>query len=75
MGFQTSPDFKGIKTLRGVTVTVSHLFQTSPDFKGIKTHIKPMFGGKVSFKPALISKGLRPFKSFHFRPPIVSNQP
>ena len=35
--FQTSPDFKGIKTSVRALVSVAVLFQTSPDFKGIKT--------------------------------------
>ena len=37
MRFQTSPDFKGIKTALSCATLPTFKFQTSPDFKGIKT--------------------------------------
>ena len=61
-GFQTSPDFKGIKTLSAALRARLRGFQTSPDFKGIKTAFSCASLRKFSgSKPALISKGLRPY--------------
>ena len=59
MMFQTSPDFKGIKTAAARSSIACSRFQTSPDFKGIKTHPGGFAADVLGFKPALISKGLR----------------
>ena len=58
--FQTSPDFKGIKTGCRLQNPRPAAFQTSPDFKGIKTCSSPSKTERWCFKPALIPKGLRP---------------
>ena len=57
--FQACPDFKGIKTAQGASHLVLPWFQACPDFKGIKTSLCPIIRSALSFKLALISKGLR----------------
>ena len=59
MGFQTSPDFKGIKTFfAGVPF---RLFSFKPALisKGLRPALIAAARFSVGFKPALISKGLR----------------
>ena len=54
------------------------MFQTSPDFKGIKTCLSTASCNSFGFKPALISKGLRPeygsniFGERCFKPALIS---
>ena len=57
---QASPDFKGIKTQIERTGRRTIRLQASPDFKGIKTWRPWRACWQRCFKPALISKGLRP---------------
>ena len=57
---QASPDFKGIKTHESLRQARRIWLQASPDFKGIKTRRAPKRHTAKRFKPALISKGLRP---------------
>ncbi len=57
---QASPDFKGIKTISDSPCSFVVWLQASPDFKGIKTENQVNILLHCCFKPALISKGLRP---------------
>ena len=57
---QASPDFKGIKTIAHPELGHAAMLQASPDFKGIKTGNRTHADVRDCFKPALISKGLRP---------------
>ena len=62
---QASPDFKGIKTARQAQLPQQVVLQASPDFKGIKTVLQCGNWDYLSFKPALISKGLRLLTMFN----------
>ena len=58
---QASPEFKGIKTMRVGRCCKTGLLQASPEFKGIKTGCGVVCVAHMRFKPALNSKGLRPW--------------
>ena len=59
--FQTSPDFKGIKTaLRLFQYLLPFRFKPALISKGLRRASFYRFRSNARFKPALISKGLRP---------------
>ena len=60
--FQATPDFKGIKTDRGVDAVNALGFRPPLISKGLRLHALGRLYIDARFRPPLISKGLRPLK-------------